>query len=273
VSAIFLPGYRAGNVAAMGAAAASFAPTDLSGLKLYLKPDAGISSGLSNPVALWGDQSGNGNDASQSVAGSQPVLTASVQNGLSMVLLDGSNDYLAIDSVVPFLSGTGTEFTLWGVFKQLDDVAAGQYQVLWGGDGLTNGSYADVEVTATGATGSGPLMESNSNAGQYSNDGQLSDTFTDGRAHIVVAVFTASVLKLWVDGVAASAGSVGSAQLASPPQTTTVDTYSLGAFRDSGAPSLFFHGYLGDHGLYSRALDATEVGQLSNSLKTRWGVF
>jgi hypothetical protein len=243
----------------------------ISGLKLLLQVDKGITSGLENPVSSWLSQSEN-YVAIQGTSISKPILTADVQNSLPMLLFDGINDYLYIDLVANIISGTGKEFTIWGVFKQLDNVAANQYQVLCGGYGLTTGSYADIELTMTGSTGSGPIIETNSDMGQYSNDGQLLDTFTDGLVHIIIAVFTSNVLKLYVDGIPRSGGTVPSAELVNPPQTITIDTYSLGAFRDSAGSSLFYHGYLGDNGLYDRALSEGEVEILNTGLMTRWGL-
>jgi hypothetical protein len=63
---------RKGFFSAISAIAApAFSPTDLSGLSLWLKADAGITLSGSD-VTAWADQSGNGNDA---ISQNAPALT------------------------------------------------------------------------------------------------------------------------------------------------------------------------------------------------------
>ena len=57
--------------------ATPFAPTDLTGLSLWLKADAGVSLSGSN-VTAWADQSGNGNNA---IGTDNPVYISSLING------------------------------------------------------------------------------------------------------------------------------------------------------------------------------------------------
>jgi len=62
------------------AAAAAFVPTDIAGLKLWLKGDAGITQS-GGTVSAWNDQSGNGNHYLQTTAGNRPSYTASAIGG------------------------------------------------------------------------------------------------------------------------------------------------------------------------------------------------
>jgi hypothetical protein len=50
-------------------------------LAVWLKADAGVTADGSGFVSAWADQSGNGNDALQSLAALQPTLAASSMNG------------------------------------------------------------------------------------------------------------------------------------------------------------------------------------------------
>lgn len=70
-----------------------FSPTDIAGLKLWLKADAGVTLNGST-VSQWDDQSGNGNHASQSTASYQPTFVANQLNGKPVLRFDGSNDFL-----------------------------------------------------------------------------------------------------------------------------------------------------------------------------------
>ncbi len=69
-----------------------------SGLKLWLKADAGVQVNASGYVTSWLDQSGNGYAVSQAAAARYPTNVANVVNGLPVVRFSstpsGSEDYL-----------------------------------------------------------------------------------------------------------------------------------------------------------------------------------
>lgn len=81
-----------------------FEPDILTGLQLWL--DASDTSTLYDAttggslvaadggVARWEDKSGNARHATQGTAGARPLRKASVQNGLSVLRFDGSDDFL-----------------------------------------------------------------------------------------------------------------------------------------------------------------------------------
>jgi hypothetical protein len=80
------------------AAAAPFSPASISGLKLWLKADAGVTLSGSN-VTGWADQSGNSNHA---VGVSNPVFQSSQINSLPAIFFNG----LAFFSIPNFLDGS-----------------------------------------------------------------------------------------------------------------------------------------------------------------------
>ncbi len=78
---------------------------------LWLKADAGLyqdsaqttlATADADPVGAWQDQSGNARHVTQATAGSRPTLKLSIQNGLSVVRFDGSDDYLVAGASVSF---------------------------------------------------------------------------------------------------------------------------------------------------------------------------
>ena len=82
---------------------AAFSPTDIAGLQLWLKADAGLwqdSVGGTPAVAdadvvgAWADQSGSGNNATQATTSKKPLLKLAIQNGMPVVRFDGTDDYL-----------------------------------------------------------------------------------------------------------------------------------------------------------------------------------
>ena len=99
-----------------------FAPSDISGLKLWLDADdsrtlfadtSGTTKATTDgtAVALWVDKSGNGNNVSQSTASARPAIKSSFTNGRNVLNFDGSNDTLIAPSstaTFKFLHSTGS---------------------------------------------------------------------------------------------------------------------------------------------------------------------
>lgn len=56
-----------------------------------------LSLSDTDPVATWPDESGNGNDAIQAIAGSRPLYRTGQINGLPAVVFDGTDDYMPFD--------------------------------------------------------------------------------------------------------------------------------------------------------------------------------
>lgn len=100
------------------------APTDVSGCVLWL--DAGEITGLNDDdsIPLWEDQSGEGHDYTQDVAGFRPTYKINILNGKPAVRFDG-NDYLVLTPHPPPLQTT-IEWSIFLVLKanSIDDWAA-----------------------------------------------------------------------------------------------------------------------------------------------------
>lgn len=107
-------------------------------------------SGANCFVKTWYDQSGNGNDATQTTTANQPKIYDSAtgivyDNGIAALEFDGSNDYFAITTEIP----ASADSTMWG-FQITNtqspnktvglgslSAAAGVYMIL----GLSNTTY------------------------------------------------------------------------------------------------------------------------------------
>mgnify|MGYP001615743132 FL=1 len=105
-----LPGGSFQIVSKAAGVAAAFAPSDIAGLKLWLKADAitGLVDG--DPIATWTDQSGSGNNAVQATGTKQPLYKTAIKNGLPIVRFDGTDDIL--QTPVLFSSGNVTGFVV-----------------------------------------------------------------------------------------------------------------------------------------------------------------
>ena len=100
------PKYKLNTIGFFGGAQSSaFLPTDVSGLKCWLKADTGITKDGSDLVSNWADQSGNSNDVAQPTATNQPLWVDSVQNGLPIIRFDGVDNFMWRNT---FTSGTLT---------------------------------------------------------------------------------------------------------------------------------------------------------------------
>ena len=62
-----------------------FSPSDISGLKVWLKADVGAGSSNNDPVGTWSDQSGGGHDFTQSNGSNKPTFKTNIRNGLPVV--------------------------------------------------------------------------------------------------------------------------------------------------------------------------------------------
>jgi hypothetical protein len=91
-----------------------FSPTDLSGITLWLKADAGVTLSGSN-VTAWADQSGNGNNASSS-EGSRPTFVSNVLNSKPVLRFDGAGQQMALTSSIG-----ETEYSIFIVCKNNDN--------------------------------------------------------------------------------------------------------------------------------------------------------
>jgi hypothetical protein len=101
-------------------------------LQLWLEANVGVIADSSNQVSQWQDQSGNGNDASQTNTDNQPLLVYPPElGGAAAVRFNGIQDNINGD----YLAGAGdvdltnalTTFTVYNAFA----TANGQNVVMW----------------------------------------------------------------------------------------------------------------------------------------------
>src|SRR5687768_11145672 len=88
-------------------------PSDIAGLKLWLKADAitGLADG--DPVTTWADSSGEGNDFTQGTAGNKPIYKTSILFGLPVVRFDGTDDVLLGGDLSADFPSAATLFVLF----------------------------------------------------------------------------------------------------------------------------------------------------------------
>lgn len=83
-----------------------FSPSDIAGLKLWLKADGSlwqdsgrtvVAAADGDPVGAWDDSSGNANHLMQITATKRPTLKTAIVNGNPVIRLDGIDDVYRVD--------------------------------------------------------------------------------------------------------------------------------------------------------------------------------
>jgi len=214
-----------------------FAPTDISGLQLWLDAsDASTITESSGAVSQWDDKSGNANHVTQGTAALQPTTGTRTQNSLNVLDFDGS-DFLRNGAIGPF-SQPNTVF----VVGKADATATTQAFVH--GDNFANDN-------AIGLTSSNFFMFADS-----ALFGGASDTST----HIFIAEFNSTSSELFIDGVSSATGDAGSG---------SANDFRVGA-RYDGAEAL--DGFVAEVLVYDSALSTADREAVEAYLADKWGI-
>ena len=129
--------------APLSAAPPAFSPTDIAGLKLWLKADAGVTES-GGSVTSWADQSGQGNNAT---ASGTPTLVTNSLNGKSGISLDGEGTDDGFLTTAVLSLAYNTPVTLFGVVKaSASDVRGDQPSARWF---MNKGGFQDFGIGFT----------------------------------------------------------------------------------------------------------------------------
>ncbi len=94
--------------------APAFAPTDISGLQLWLDAaDTATITQSGGSVSQWNDKSGNANHATQGTGAYQPVTNSKTINSRNVIDFDGTDDRLNFNSTWI----NGSQYTVFTVFS------------------------------------------------------------------------------------------------------------------------------------------------------------
>lgn len=243
-------------------------PTDLTGLAAHWKADAGTwqdtglstpASADSDPVGGWADLTGSAHSATQGTAGSRPLLRTGIFGSRPGILFDGVDDHLIADTVAALVTGSDVPFTFFAVVKPL--TAASQRGIASAGASgstqQTHWCYADGATwvwrqlrRADGDGGGGTVL-----------------------APVVQPATTDAQAVIWSFSGTSAANYAGQAQLGAREidvGTLTLNRWTLGAIRRVTVAS-YFHGYLGECGLFTRYLYPREAERLAAYLQREWG--
>jgi len=228
--------------------ASVFSPTDISGLKLWLKADA-LSLNDGDAVGTWTDSSGNGFDFLQSTAGSKPTYKANIQNGLPIVRFDGGDFLEATASIIP----TNTsDYTILATCSAAS-TSAGAHNVY-----------------STGTSGVGYSVQLRRDTAAWNHFHYTGGNISAGEAGGVVADAWNVITADW------DLTNIHFYRNGTLKQTTPTivmeraSTYNSVGFDGPDGAIQFWDGDIGELIIYVPSLSSTNRGLVETYLKSRW---
>ena len=234
----------------------AFTPSDLTGLKLWLKADTGVyqdSAGTTpvasnnDPVGKWTDQSGQGNHFTQATAGSRPTYKTAVQNSLPGIAGDASADYLS--GTAP-ITGSGNR-TMFVVYKA----------------GNADATHFDLDMGYNSAAGGDWALSSK--LGMHATSGSREWNAAKSTANYEIVTIrqegsNTNILAAWVDGVSKTVTATTAVALNTANTGATIFTRNpAGGYSSSTICEII---------LYDSALSANDREQVEAYLGTRYNI-
>lgn len=185
----------------------------------------------------------------------QPLYSTNIQNGLSSILFDGTTDYLTVNPIAQLQSLAGATLI---VVAKLVNTSATQIITTAG----TNNANIDGFNLGTA---------SNKFVVKMAQGVATSDYTTDTACHIHTIVFdgslaAASRILYRIDGVQRAY------TLSVNPNTATGATINQLYIGADATSSNYYHGYLGEILIYTKALSTAEILSAEANLKSKWGI-
>lgn len=228
------------------AAAALWSPKSISGLKLWLRADLGITIGTG--VSAWADQSGTGDankNVTQAVAGQQPAYTAAdaaYNNKSTLTFVTASSQYLASGTWAAALAQPYTWFVV-------------------GNQGaLTGSAQCFIEGDISGANRS--LLYDNAGALEHFAGASLTGVARGTAAMVFGGDGNGGSSTIYKSAITAAA--TGNAGTNGITATTIAATF--------GGGSAFLGGKIAEVVIYSGVLSTANRTTLLNYFGTRYGI-
>ena len=217
--------------------ASGFNPKSIDGLDAWWDAaDSATITTVSGAVSQWDDKSGNGRNATQTVANNRPTLTTLA--GKTALSFNGSNSALQAYSTA--LSGA-TFFCVANC--------------------TTSGNFPGGRALLASNTTNAPLIWIENGLFEFVVWGQntTGPTATDGTTNVLSATNTGTVRNMWVNG----AGNVSVTQ-----NQSIAATLSIGVATNTQ----YFLGAIGEIIIYDRVLSALERQSVERYLGRKFGV-
>lgn len=231
-----------------------FDPFSLSPLIAARPESRALNDG--DAISAWTNEGSVGSSLSQGTSGRRPLHKTNIQNGLAGVLMDGTDDYLALLAGSDWL--TTTTLTAYLVTKKVANKADCGLMSLYANGAPHDYSAVDGALIGyEGSAGNSALVDYRNGSTQSLNSTEIGTS-----AHQTTHVFDGAGETMYFDGVA---------------QTTTTTTgsfairnLSIGARWASSAFGNYSNRYYFELWIFAAAHDATNRGLMQSYLKAKW---
>ena len=228
----------------------AFTPTKISNLSLWLDAaDTATITHSGGAVSQWNDKSGLGNHVTQGTAGSKPITGTRTINGKNVLDFDGTDDALILPSglySIPTSNNTVFAVTL------LDSTAASANVICMSDAGTGRWRLLPVDITNVNISG-----------GNSSSNTVVSALVTS------LSTVNARASFLARSGGAVVVGTDGTLGTAAVASNMTATIGRIGTFTSGTQP---LNGVIAEILVYSKSLTNSEINQVGNYLKAKWGV-
>lgn len=154
-----------------------FSPSDIAGLKLWLKADS-LALANNDPVTTWTDSSGLGNHATQATVAKKPTFKTAIVNGKPVIRFDGADDVLACPAITAASGLTGFcvgKVTVALPYQMMFVIQSGFVELRGNGTGAITDFLTNGLTAVTGGASTAWHVHSFGNNGT-----NLSQFWTDG---------------------------------------------------------------------------------------------
>ena len=232
-------------------------PATMSGLKLWLRGNAGVTNS-GNLVSQWSDQTTNNNNATQGNSSFQPLYVTNVLNGYPVVRFNGTNSFFSLPTI---LGGTIVEAEAFLILRVATNLPSGQH-MLWQ-VGQYNGSvyygrqaYPDTDGTINDCFGSTGLQI----------EGYQPQSLT--QYHMYDAVSQAGNWAAWINGILAYQTTNNAVGFDTHMQLGRAH-YNLGS---ASSGTGYFAGDISEILVFSRVLTTSERMAVNIYLNGKYGL-
>lgn len=232
-------------------AGGGFDPRRISGLQAWYDFSDSSTLTIDTGITSVRDKSGNNLAASEAVGASQPLLVASARNGLSAADFDGTNDKLTTASIAADL----TQFTTFMVLRP-DTTGPLGLGRMWTRNDVARAMGMSANGLRTWLSASVSVDTAN-------------NSLPNGSWAYVRGSWNGSILANALSAAVNGVAVTGPASDFSATASVANTAMCIGNRSSDGARG--FDGLMGEFLIYSRALTASEVAEVENGIKAKWG--
>jgi hypothetical protein len=238
---------------------APFLPTNLSGLSLWLKADAGVTLSGAN-VTGWADQSGNGNNASAN-SGQEPTFASSFSNSKPAIEFSG------ISQVMQIADANSLDFLTTSSFIVLKYIGQGTGNNIVYFKNANAGSPANPAMYGLVAkTAEDGVASFSMNVGGWV-DYPTSIDITNTVPRILSMIYDGADQNVYSNGGLSNTFSIGG------NIATSTGLLQIGGYNQSFDAAEYFYGQIAEVIMYNRAVTGTERQQVETYLNTKYAIY